>query len=91
MDEGGKIRLTVKKGNSPKTVEVVIEDSGRGIPEEDLEKVFEPFFSTKRKGTGLGLAIVHQIIDSHGGEIRVKSALGKGTAFSIIFGENERT
>ncbi len=91
MDQGGKIRLTLKKGISPKTVEVIIEDSGRGIPEEDLEKVFEPFFSTKRKGTGLGLAIVHQIIESHGGEIRVKSALGKGTAFSIIFGENERT
>ncbi|MGB9699548.1 MAG: two-component system sensor histidine kinase NtrB [Thermodesulfobacteriota bacterium] len=91
MAEGGKIRLTLRNGNAPKTVEVVIEDSGRGIPKEDLEKVFEPFFSTKRKGTGLGLAIVHQIIESHGGEIRVKSAIGKGTAISIILHENEKT
>lgn len=86
----GKICLALKKGSSAKTVEVVLEDSGRGIPAEDLEKVFEPFYSTKRKGTGLGLAIVHQIIESHGGEIRVKSAEGKGTTFSIILRANEK-
>ena len=48
-----------------------------------MEKVFEPFFSSKRKGTGLGLAIVHQIIESHRGDIRVESRPGKGTTFRI--------
>lgn len=87
MGEKGKICLSLKKVQSG-AVEIVIEDTGRGIPAEDIEKIFEPFFSTKRKGTGLGLAIVHQIIEGHGGEIKVKSVEGKGTAFYITLLEN---
>lgn len=90
IDAGGKIRLFLKRGEQAGKVEVIIEDTGRGIPPEDIEKIFEPFFSTKQKGTGLGLAIVHQIIESHGGEIRVKSEEGKGTAFCITLPENEK-
>ena len=56
---------------------------GGGIPEEDLDKIFEPFFSRKRKGTGLGLAIVHQIVTGHRGEIGVESRPGEGTTFRI--------
>ena len=62
---------------------MAIADTGRGIPPEDLGRVFEPFFSTKRGGTGLGLAIVHQIVESHGGEIAVESTERVGTTFRI--------
>jgi signal transduction histidine kinase len=83
IDGDGKIHISLRKGYDQPSVEVVIADTGRGIPQEDLEKVFEPFFSTKRKGTGLGLAIVHQIVDSHGGDIAVESREGVGTTFRI--------
>ena len=83
MGEGGKIRVGISR-EGPDSFKVSIGDTGKGIPGEDLEKVFEPFFSTKRKGTGLGLAIVHQIVESHGGDIQVKSKEGEGTAFQII-------
>jgi signal transduction histidine kinase len=85
--EGGRIRIDVRKSASPSAVEISITDTGAGIPADDLEKVFEPFFSTKRKGTGLGLAIVHQIVESHGGSIRAVSTPGKGTTFLISLPE----
>jgi two-component system sensor histidine kinase HydH len=83
IDGGGKIRVSLKMGGVQPSVEVAIADTGRGIPQEDLGKVFEPFFSTKRKGTGLGLAIVHQIIESHEGNIAVESREGMGTTFRV--------
>jgi two-component system sensor histidine kinase HydH len=83
IDGGGKIRIRLKKSRGQPSVEVSIADTGRGIPQQDLEKVFEPFFSTKRKGTGLGLAIVHQIVESHGGDIEVESREEVGTTFRI--------
>ncbi|MBM4332941.1 MAG: PAS domain S-box protein [Deltaproteobacteria bacterium] len=83
IEEGGNIRVSLKKGEDPSSLEITVADTGRGIPPEDLKKVFEPFFSTKRKGTGLGLAIVHQIIEAHGGDIIVESQEGRGTTFRI--------
>jgi signal transduction histidine kinase len=83
IDGGGKIRIRLKKNSVQPSVEVSIVDTGRGIPQEDLGKIFEPFFSTKRKGTGLGLAIVHQIVDTHGGDIAVDSKEEVGTTFRI--------
>lgn len=62
---------------------ILIQDEGLGIPREDLDKVFDPFFSTKKKGTGLGLAIVKSIIEGHGGDIEVESEPGKGTRFVV--------
>ena len=62
---------------------VSFEDSGSGIEENDIENVFNPFFTTKKEGTGLGLAICYGIIDRHQGEIEVKSALGKGTVVQV--------
>ena len=88
MGEGGEIRIGLRRSASPPGIEVRIADTGAGIPADDLEKVFEPFFSRKRKGTGLGLAIVHQIVAGHRGEISVESAAGKGTTFRIILPEN---
>lgn len=61
-----------------------IEDSGPGISKENVEKIFNPFFTTKKSGIGLGLAIVHKIISSHGGIIEVSSKEGAGTKFSIL-------
>ncbi|MBC8374769.1 MAG: ATP-binding protein, partial [FCB group bacterium] len=62
-----------------------IKDHGKGISEADLVKIFEPYFTTKKKGTGLGLAITRRIIRQHGGDIKATSVLGKGTTFIISF------
>ncbi len=85
MEAGGKIKIVLEeeKEDGQDSLKVSIGDTGRGIPQEDLEKVFDPFFSTKRKGTGLGLAIVHQIVEQHRGDITVKSREREGTTFQI--------
>jgi two-component system sensor histidine kinase HydH len=83
MTEGGEIRIGLRRSGPLPTVEILIADTGGGIPEEDRDKIFEPFFSRKRKGTGLGLSIVHQIVTGHRGEIGVESRPGEGTTFSI--------
>ena len=64
-------------------IEVVIKDTGGGIPEEIIKDIFEPFFTTKEKGTGLGLSVVSKIIKDHNGYINVRSEEGKGTEFTI--------
>ena len=66
-------------------LELHIEDTGIGIPPEHLDKIFDPFFTTNKNGTGLGLSIVNQIVESHSGEIHVKSEINRGTAFTILF------
>jgi signal transduction histidine kinase len=70
-------------GGRPEWVEVVFDDTGHGIADEDQGRIFDPFFTTKRDGTGLGLAITHRIIENHHGTIRVMSQWGKGTTFVI--------
>jgi len=62
---------------------VRVEDTGQGMPEEVLSKIFYPFFTTKEKGSGIGLAIAQKIIDSHHGSIDVESEVGNGTTFTI--------
>ena len=66
-------------------VEIGIADTGCGIPPEDLNKLFDPFFSTKDvgQGTGLGLAVSLGIVQRHGGTIRVRSEVGKGSCFTV--------
>jgi len=58
-------------------------DTGVGIPEENLEKLFEPLFTTKVKGIGLGLALVKMLVEGHGGSIEVESTLGEGSTFTV--------
>lgn len=64
-------------------VQIEIRDTGVGIPEENLERIFDPFFTSKDEGSGLGLAVSHQIVQEHGGFMTVESQLGKGTAFFV--------
>jgi PAS domain S-box-containing protein len=69
---------------------VTFEDTGCGIPEENLEKIFQPLFTTKPKGIGLGLAITRGLVEQNGGTIDIASAVGKGTAFTIKLPVNEQ-
>ncbi|MBI2210511.1 MAG: HAMP domain-containing protein [Deltaproteobacteria bacterium] len=75
-------RLFSKNGTE-QYVQIEIRDSGAGIPEKDIEDIFNPFFTTKKDGSGLGLSISHQIVQEHGGYIVVESQVGKGTTFLI--------
>ena len=72
--------------NKRRCLELLVKDTGVGIPPEHLDKIFDPFFTTNKNGTGLGLSIVNQIVQSHSGEIRVKSKVNCGTVFTILFG-----
>ncbi len=75
---------SVEQEGKKSFIETAISDTGCGIPEENLDKIFEPFFSTKgQKGTGLGLAVIWGIMDNHEGNIKVKSTLGEGTTFTL--------
>jgi two-component system, NtrC family, sensor kinase len=82
--ENGEIILSTRNPDGD-SIRIDISDNGIGIPEDDIQHIFEPFFSTKHdtSGIGLGLSIVHGIIKSHNGRIDVKSELGKGTIISI--------
>jgi signal transduction histidine kinase len=67
-------------------VKLSVRDNGNGIPENILQKIFQPFFTTKPtgEGTGLGLSLSYDIVKAHGGEIRVESKEGEGSVFSIM-------
>ncbi len=84
MPEGGT--LSFRASSNRKSVSVEIEDTGVGIPPEDMSKIFEPFFTTKEvgKGTGLGLAVCYGIVTEHSGRLSVRSNVGKGTTFTIL-------
>ncbi|MGH9898834.1 MAG: ATP-binding protein [Pyrinomonadaceae bacterium] len=81
--EDGKLVLTFDYDET--SVRVSISDTGCGIPEENLDKIFEPYFSTRDTGTGLGLAIVKKIVEDHNGKISVRSIPGTGTTFTLLF------
>jgi signal transduction histidine kinase len=66
-------------------VEIVVADDGPGIAADKLEKIFEPYFTSKKRGTGLGLAIVKHNVELYGGTVRVESELGKGARFVLLF------
>jgi signal transduction histidine kinase len=86
---GGTVRVITEHADEPKGVWVHVEDTGEGIPPDALEHIFEPFYTRKEHGTGLGLSIAKQIIEEHGGEIRVESELGKGARFSVFLPADE--
>jgi len=91
MPKGGKIKVSTKLDSD--NVLLMIEDNGMGIPEDILPNIFEPFFTTKEegKGTGLGLSTVYGAVKQSGGEIKVDSRIGKGSAFTISFPKAKRS
>jgi len=100
MSDGGVLEVSLKNMEldeiaasqyqdlSPgRYVNLTVSDTGHGIPKEEIDRIFDPYYTTKEfgKGTGMGLSVVHGIVKSHGGVISVDSELGKGTSFSILF------
>jgi PAS domain S-box-containing protein len=98
-DQGGKLDVTLKEADlgvddlkdltmrNGSYVCLIVEDTGTGINKHVMDRIFEPYFSTKKKnkGTGLGLAMVHGIVESYGGKIKVFSEPGKGSSFNVYF------
>lgn len=80
---GGHLSIKISPSEDGQAVDFEIADTGGGISQENLSKIFEPYFSTKETGTGLGLAIVHKIVEIHNGTIKVESNEGEGTRFTV--------
>jgi signal transduction histidine kinase len=81
MPEGGRLGVSTEYRNDE--IQISISDTGTGIPEDLLTKIFEPYFTTKKNGTGLGLTITFKIIKEHSGDISLESKEGKGSTFTI--------
>lgn len=88
MTKGGT--LSVQTGEGSDGVWLSVADTGGGIPQEQLNRIFEPFYTTKEKGSGLGLMIVQRIIRAHGGRMELESQVGRGTTFRIWLPLHER-
>jgi signal transduction histidine kinase len=91
MQDGGRLIVRLKRNLQTQTVDLSVRDFGPGIAQEKLRRIFEPFYSTKqgpdetgKGGTGVGLSTCKNIIDAHGGKIRVDSTVGKGTCFTLM-------
>ncbi len=97
MPDGGELEISTGRWVSEGTegtegtegVEIAIRDTGKGIPKEDIQNIFLPFFTTKEEGTGLGLAISYGIVKEHDGRIEVESEVGQGTTFRIFLPEGK--
>ena len=88
MTKGGT--LTLQTGENDDEVWVSVGDTGGGIPQEQINRIFEPFYTTKKKGSGLGLMIVQRIVRAHNGRIELESLVGRGTIFRIWLPLHER-
>jgi PAS domain S-box-containing protein len=88
MTKGGT--LTLQTGEGSDGVWVSVTDNGGGIPQEQINRIFEPFYTTKKKGTGLGLMIVQRIVRAHSGRIELDSRVGRGTTFRVWLPLHER-
>lgn len=82
MPSGGALEVQLRAAG-PNAVELAVSDQGVGIPTDQLERIFSPFFSTKRTGTGLGLYIARQIVETQQGALRVTSTIGRGSCFTV--------
>ncbi len=85
MEHGGVLTLSSEYNKANKSVVVSFSDTGSGFAPEILDKIFDPFFTSRKGGTGLGLTITHQIISIHKGKIDVQSQPGEGTTFLVSF------
>ena len=84
MPDGGTLKLICRPA-SRRRVEVVVEDTGVGIPPENLSRIFDLYFTTKEKGSGIGLSMVFRIVQLHDGDVEVQSTPGHGTKFRLLF------
>ncbi len=86
MPDGGELSVSSALDTAENSVTISISDTGCGIPMDKIDRIFEPFFSTKEqgKGTGLGLSVSYGIVQQHGGTLKVESRVGKGTSFSVV-------
>lgn len=95
MKDGGRLRLVITDNAAEGWAEISIGDSGCGIPNDKLQKIFDPFYTTKtadaqgQGGTGIGLSLCRKIIEAHKGRIRVESEVGKGTMFTLKLPRSE--
>lgn len=80
--EGGSVAVSVNR--SGETVRIQVKDTGRGMTESERDRMFDPFFTTRKKGTGLGLAVSHQIVEQHDGHFETESSLGEGTTITVV-------
>jgi len=85
MEPGGNLSVVAEEHGAQGGILIRISDTGGGVDETHLPHIFDPYFTTKSAGTGLGLAIAHNIMDAHGGQIRIQSRVGEGTEVSLIF------
>jgi PAS domain S-box-containing protein len=85
MPEGGDLTITTRHDPNNKRVELFVIDTGVGIPPENIDKIFDPFFTNKPEGTGLGLSIARQLLEKNQATIQVESTVGKGTTFCLRF------
>jgi two-component system, NtrC family, sensor kinase len=86
IEEPGSVEIGTRlfgENGSKRFAQIEVRDTGVGIPQKDIENIFNPFFTTKKDGSGLGLSISHQIIKEHGGYIVVESQVGRGTCFFV--------
>jgi PAS domain S-box-containing protein len=90
MPDGGILATKTSYDTKLGSIQITISDTGSGMDESVKSKVFQPFFTTKRKGSGLGLAITRRLVEQHGGQIYLESDPGKGTVFNIFLHVNEK-
>jgi signal transduction histidine kinase len=83
LSAGGRLTVTTSYAADTRTVTIVIEDTGAGMSDETLSRMFDLFFTTKSQGTGLGMALARSVIDLHAGELAINSAVGKGTRVTV--------
>ncbi|OEG00260.1 hypothetical protein BHF71_05650 [Vulcanibacillus modesticaldus] len=85
MKDGGELHIFSRLNEKKRMVEVIFVDQGEGIPPDRLQRIYEPFYTTKEDGTGLGLPVSYQIMKNHDGDIQIHSILGKGTTVTLYF------
>jgi two-component system sensor histidine kinase HydH len=90
MEPGGELGIELSTDDGESLIQIKVSDTGSGIPEAHVSRIFDPYFTTKSTGTGLGLAIAHNIVEAMGGQINISSQPGKGTTFLIVIPTSER-
>ncbi len=90
MPQGGELKVEMEMDKRQEEIRIIFSDTGHGISEEALQRIFQPYFTTKRLGIGLGLALTQRIIHEHGGQITVSSQLNHGTRVVVTLPVNRK-